>query len=365
MKRNEVIVVTNPMIAANRSAEVTLSKFLRVIKPSVESIQVIGGNLSVESDLNDVELISFPIVRHSNKIRRVLAIASVQLKMMKVVIKIGKKGQPVYFWIADKMFLPYFASKMQGMEVNYFVYGNVEKEGKKNRFTALSGRLIRYMALNADYVCMESLSVGKEWKGLEGKRDKIIHLYTDVIEEPNFEPRECLLGMVCRLTQGKHVMDSIEAMHGIHKKYPEWKLEIIGSGKQQQECERLVAELSAGGYVKLKGWVEHSELHSRVKKWKYLLFPTDTEGMPNAIIEMMGCGVPAIASAVGGIADIIQDGKNGIILSDCTANAIFAGMEKAILASAATYREMAKNAYETIMSGFTLEAAQRTGSKYL
>ena len=47
MNKKEIIVVTNPMIAANRSAEVTLSKFLRVIKPSVESIQVIGGNLSV------------------------------------------------------------------------------------------------------------------------------------------------------------------------------------------------------------------------------------------------------------------------------------------------------------------------------
>ena len=53
MNKKEIIVVTNPMIAANRSAEVTLSKFLCVIKPSVESIQVIGGNLSVENDLND------------------------------------------------------------------------------------------------------------------------------------------------------------------------------------------------------------------------------------------------------------------------------------------------------------------------
>ena len=66
MNKKEIIVVTNPMIAANRSAEVTLSKFLRVIKPSVESIQVIGGNLSVENDLNDIQLISFPITRHPN-----------------------------------------------------------------------------------------------------------------------------------------------------------------------------------------------------------------------------------------------------------------------------------------------------------
>lgn len=62
MNKKEIIVVTNPMIAANRSAEVTLSKFLRVMKPSVESIQVIGGNLSVESDLNDIQLVSFQLL---------------------------------------------------------------------------------------------------------------------------------------------------------------------------------------------------------------------------------------------------------------------------------------------------------------
>ena len=48
MNKKEIIVVTNPMIAANRSAEVTLSKFLRVIKPSVNQIKFIGGNLSIE-----------------------------------------------------------------------------------------------------------------------------------------------------------------------------------------------------------------------------------------------------------------------------------------------------------------------------
>ena len=145
-----VVVITNPMIAANKSAEVTLSKFLRVIKPSVDQIQVIGGNLSVEKDLKDIELISFPIVRHPNKLKRMLSVIGIQLKMMKSIISHGKKNQPIYFWIADKMILPYFAAKLKKMEVNYFIYGNVEKEGVKSKFTELSGRLIRYMASHAE-----------------------------------------------------------------------------------------------------------------------------------------------------------------------------------------------------------------------
>lgn len=365
MNKKEVIVITNPMIAANRSAEVTLSKFLRVIRPSVKSIQVIGGNLSVESDLNDSQLISFPIVRYPNKIKRMLSIVGIQLKMTHAVIRVGRRGQPAYFWIADKMILPYFAAKMKGMEVNYFIYGNVEKEGIQSRFTALSGKLIRYMASNADCVCMESPSVKNEWKGLKAKKEKIVHLYTDVLEEPTYEHRDRVVGMVCRLTPGKHIVESIVAMQEIHRNNPEWKLEIIGSGKQQQECEELIKRLNAEEYINLLGWVEHSDLQNYTQKWKYLLFPTDTEGMPNGLIEMMGCGIPAVASAIGGIADIIQDSKNGFILRDCTADAISKGIEKAICAPEMEYQKMARNAYATIKRKFTLEAAQKESSKYL
>ena len=95
------------------------------------------------------------------------------------------------------------------------------------------------------------------------------------------------------------------------------------------------------------------------------MFPTDTEGMPNGLIEMMGCGIPVIASAVGGIADIIQDSENGFILRDCTADAICKGIEKAILASENTYQKMSKMAYTTITNEFTLYAAQKASGKYL
>ena len=151
----------------------------------------------------------------------------------------------------------------------------------------------------------------------------------------------------------------------LHEKYPDWKLEIIGSGKQQQECEDLIKQLDAESYIDLLGWVEHSELQSLTKNWKYLLFPSDTEGLPNGLIEMMGYGIPAIASAVGGIVDMIQDGKNGFLLSECSTDAISAGIERAILAPETTYQEMAESAYQTILNEYTRSAAQKAAGKYL
>jgi hypothetical protein len=190
------------MIAANKSAEVTLSKFLRVIKPCYDKLTVIGGNLSVEPDLNDVELVSFEIVRAGNKIKRALDIISIQFKMRSAIKHMIKKDDQVYFWIADKMILPYKAVKKKGAEINYFVYGNVAKEGTVSKFTQISSMLIRYMAENADYLCMESRSVTDEWPGLKTDKKKIIHLYTDEIEMNPAECRESVFGMVCRLTAG-------------------------------------------------------------------------------------------------------------------------------------------------------------------
>lgn len=357
VKKPRAFVITNPMIAENRSSEVTLSKFLRVIKPCYDTLAVIGGNLSVEPDLNDVELVSFEINRSANKIKRLMDIIKVQLKMCSAVRREIESGDQVFFWIGDKMLLPYHAARSRKAQINYFIMGNVSKEGAASKFTLLSSKLIRHMAANADYVCMESKSVIDEWPGLVAKKTRVLHLYTDGIEMSPIENREKVLGMVCRLTAGKHVLECIEAMSRIHSIHPEWKLEVIGSGKQKAECEALIEELKAKEYVSLIGWVEHNEIFERANKWKYLLFPTDTEGVPNGLIEMMGRGLPALASPVGGVKDIVRDGVNGFVLQEPSAELIAQGILRMIDQEGESYKKLCEEANRTIFAEFSLTKA--------
>ena len=358
-------IITNPMIAANRSAEVTLSKFLRVIKPCYGKLTVIGGNLSVETDLNDIELISFDILRAGNKIKRALDILKVQLKMCKAVKRLIQKNDTVFFWIGDKMILPYKAAKKTGAEINYFIYGNVAKEGSVSRFAEISSKLIRYMAEHAECLCMESKSVIDEWPGIKALRTKTIHLYTDKIEMNPFENRDKIIGMVCRLTAGKHVTETIAAMAEVHKKHPDWKLEIIGSGRQQTECEQLISTLKADEYVKMLGWIDHDGIAKKSEKWKYLLFPTDTEGMPNGLLEMMGRGIPALASPVGGIKDIVKDKKNGFILPDCRTETIALHLIEIIGSDEVYYRKCSEEAFNTVAGEYSLAGATQNAQLVL
>lgn len=359
-KKNEnALIVVNPMIAENRSTEVTLSKFIRVIAPCYSSIRVLGGNISLERDLAYIIIHSYQIKRNQRKLLNILNITFLQLKMAFYIVTKVKKKTPIFFWIGDKMIFPYLAAKVKKFPIYYFIYGNVAKESN-NSIIKLSSKIIRFMAKYADYVCMESKSVLDEWDGLEVKSGKTIHLYTEYIKMVSVQNRKKIFGMVCRLAEGKHVIECIRAMSELHKKYPEWSLEIIGSGKLWNECNNLIKQLNAKEYIKLIGWVEHDKIFEFSQSWKYLLFLTDTEGVPNGLIEMMGYGIPALASAVGGIKDIIANRDNGFLTNTMEVSKIVKLMEEMIAISfTPLYKKMAWNAYNTVRQEFTLEAARK------
>lgn len=353
----KTFVITNPMIAANKSAEVTLSKFLRVISTKDAEIIVIGGNVTVESDLSDVRLISCRAVRAANKVKRVMDHLLLQLWMTVQVLVNINKGMPVYFWIGDKMLIPYAACKVKRANIHYFIYGNVAKEGQTRLFTRLSSRLISFMANFADYVCMESPSVIEEWNNaIANPNREIIHLYTEVGDFIPYDNRDKTIGMVCRIAPGKHIVESIDAFIKFHRQYPEWKLEIIGSGAQEQECRRLIEAYEAETLISMRGWVAHDDVLEIAKTWSLFLFPTDTEGMPNTLLEMMGAGVPPLASPVGGVKDVIVPNMNGWFLSGTSACDIEDALYRVV--GDPNIAMIAKNAYRHICTRFTLQAAQ-------
>jgi glycosyltransferase involved in cell wall biosynthesis len=76
--------------------------------------------------------------------------------------------------------------------------------------------------------------------------------------------------------------------------------------------------------------------------------------MPNAILEAMACGKTVIATSVGGIKDILEDGKNGIIVNASDVNML---TEKVLelLDDSKKRSILGKNARELIVSKFTLE----------
>lgn len=352
------IVITNPMVTHDRSPEVSLNKFLRVLSPLYQEFVVLSGNIVIDGDLQHIRLIDCPLQRRKTRWLRIIALLLYQLRLAWHVLAHARRDMPVYFWVADKMLLPFWAAKVRRADLRYFLYGNVTKEGAAGFLRSLSGRLIAYLANHADSVCVESPGVLAAWgRDVAPRRVRLLHLYTEMGEPAPLAERQNAVGMLCRLSAGKHVLEGIEAFVRFHQQHSDYRLEIIGSGEQEQACRALIARHHAEDHIHMTGWIDHHRLGAYTAKWKYLLFPTDAEGMPNSVIEMMGQGIPAIASPAGGVCDLIRHGENGWLLEDTTPEAICHALS-AILADEENYARVAQAARRTIACRFSLQSAQ-------
>lgn len=96
-------------------------------------------------------------------------------------------------------------------------------------------------------------------------------------------------------------------------------LVIVGSGPLESDCRSLVRELHLEDKVRFAGPMPHTQLRAVYASADIFAAPSvtaengDVEGFGLVILEAMASGLPVIASASGGITDIITDGENGLL----------------------------------------------------
>ena len=90
----------------------------------------------------------------------------------------------------------------------------------------------------------------------------------------------------------------------------------IGDGPSRSSVERIVARLPESIRVELTGPLSNTEVLDTYRKRRPSLFVSlsESEGMPVAIMEAMSAGVPVVATAVGGVPEIVSHRKNGLLL---------------------------------------------------
>jgi len=112
----------------------------------------------------------------------------------------------------------------------------------------------------------------------------------------------------------KGVKYLIMAMGHVLKKTTDVELTIVGDGPQLGFLKRLVQSLNIQGYIRFVGRVEHEEIPMYMIRSDIFVLPSLYEGLPNVIIEALAMGLPVIATRVGGVPEIIQDGVNGYLV---------------------------------------------------
>jgi glycosyltransferase involved in cell wall biosynthesis len=140
------------------------------------------------------------------------------------------------------------------------------------------------------------------------------------------------------------------------------ELKIAGEGDLRPSLEAQTAELGLQNTVEFVGL--HTDVQSLMSDAYCLVLPSRWEGLPMVLLEAMAVGLPVIATAVGGIPEVINHGSNGLLVPPedpkSLAQALMAVLEDPQMA-----RRIGQRARERIVETYSIEAmAQRTLGLY-
>lgn len=133
---------------------------------------------------------------------------------------------------------------------------------------------------------------------------------------------EPLVGMVGRLAPIKDHETMLRAIATV----PDAHLAVLGDGPSRAEVEWLVAELGLQRRVHLIGWWH--DIPAAMADVDLVALSSRNEGTPVALIEAAACGRPVVATDVGGVRSVVEDGETGLLVPAGDSTALAAAMER-------------------------------------
>jgi glycosyltransferase involved in cell wall biosynthesis len=328
------------------------------------AVDVEGGTHPVELDTTRVSICPLPMYRSS----------------LELYTKF-----PVYAWKASKccgrplqncdvfvavipnllgMWLGAVASRM-GVECVYYLRGNlaktVENEYRSQALRSIPLALSHVLEIGARHQMRKHLSfvVGGElhrfYSALGIDTIPIITSLISQKEIKQYVPRSSLspvvrLLAVGRLSEERGVATLLEAL-AILNGESRFNLlcRIVGEGPQRSHLQAKARDLGLDNVTFTGAVLYGNELMSHYRWADIFVLPSYTEGFPKVVLEAMANAVPVIATAVGGIPDILRSGHDCILIQPRSARALADGISE-LVNNVGLLNCVGLNAYNTVQS---------------
>jgi N-acetyl-alpha-D-glucosaminyl L-malate synthase BshA len=156
-------------------------------------------------------------------------------------------------------------------------------------------------------------------------RDVAIEVIPNFVDTQHFRPRdehtgaaarsgfaECprVLTHVSNFRPLKRIEDVVRIFAAVHAEIPS-RLDLVGEGPERSRIVDLVVSLGLQDHVRFLG--ERADLIELLQQSDLFLLPSQTESFGLAALEAMACGVPVVASDVGGVSEVVADGETGFL----------------------------------------------------
>ncbi len=232
------------------------------------------------------------------------------------------------------------------------------------KFVKAHAKAYRELFQIADAIVVVSSSMKKTLIGIGANPEKLHHIVcgvdigqfqmTDVSKNP---PVFFSCG---RFVEKKAPHLTLRAFHKAWLQMPDIKLRMAGGGALLDMCRDLSNSLGLQEHVRFFGVIDHDTVANEMKACRAFLQHSvvatdgDSEGTPVSILEAGCCAVPVIATRHAGIADVVVDGKTGILCEEHDVDA----MADAIIYLAEHPEQagiLGRNAYHHISENYAME----------
>ncbi len=198
--------------------------------------------------------------------------------------------------------------------------------------------------------CLEKATVKKREKRIE-------------LSQFNIEDKDIVIGMIGNLRWEKNYELFIKAMSIVISGNENIKAVIAGQPvadepELPQKLRELVHQLNLKKNIKFLGFCDDVPL--LMERLNIFCLTSSHEGSPNVILEALSAGCPIVASKIGGVPEIIQDGKNGLLFESGDVNACAEAIKKA-LENPSFAEEMINNGKKMVKNKYSCE---KTAQQY-
>jgi glycosyltransferase involved in cell wall biosynthesis len=339
--------------------------------PTIASALVARGDevrvvtTSERRDLGWRDPVGFPVVRIDRRqplVRRTLAVTAVVARAAKwadVVLAAGSYLEAVMATriVRRPLVLKIVADQAWERAANrgWTADDVATFQPRRQRLSAEALRAVRaWYSRQADHVIVPSAYLRGIVTGW-GVPDGCISVVYNAVDVPSAAPptqprpdRPVRVLTVGRLVRLK----GIDLLLRMLVLAPSVRLEVVGTGPAGDELVALAGELGVTDRVTFHGALPPPSVRALMGGCDALALVSEHEGLPHVVLEAMAVGLPVVASAVGGIPEIVQDGETGLLMAR-TPDAIAAGIGR--LGYDETLRQrLIDNAYRLLQRRFDL-----------
>jgi glycosyltransferase involved in cell wall biosynthesis len=132
------------------------------------------------------------------------------------------------------------------------------------------------------------------------------------------------------LYRDKGVYELLDAFAMLLPTRPGLRLVMAGEGVEAPRLRLEANRLGLEEAIELPGWVGSDEKAELLAKAACLALPSHDEGFPLALLEAMLAGVPVVATSVGGVPEIVEDGRDAVLVAPHDSDSLAAGLARVL-----------------------------------